>query len=189
MSDPRALAAKMAGRPIDYGAVGGGTPRLGLTGLDIAGALSMGGARREESLMVMLKWVQDKSVQEPLFYILYDRVVGLAVKRGWKVRKGEEFLRKLTRLAIAEIATPNLCPTCNGRREVWLRGESLPTKCPHCNGVGVRDMEDQDRAALVGITKSSWCELWRDRYPEVRGIMERVEAAGLSALSRGIQDL
>jgi len=186
VTNPRALAARMAGKPLDYASVPGGNPMGGLSGNDIAGALAMGGASNAEAMMVRLCWVQDKSVQGPLFYELYSRVAGLAVKKGWKPPKGKELLRSMTMLAIAEVSDPGLCQCCGGRREVWPKGATVPIICPECKGVGRRGMREKDRAHACGVAASTWSTNWGPKYAQVLEMVSGVESAGVYALFKGV---
>lgn len=173
-------------RPVDHrDVVGGGTPGLGLTGLDVAAALAMGGADRAATLMVLHKWVQDKSVQEPLFYAVYDAVVTVAAREHWKVPKGGEILRSITRLAIAEETDPKRCPACQGRAEALIGG--VMKKCPACNGIGWSEWPEAMRARLVGIDKANWSRTWDVRYRKAREVVARFERRGLAALRNGLE--
>lgn len=190
MTDPRILAARMANqKPVDTTDTPvSGTAGQGISGLDVAGAIAMGGADEGETLMVLAKWVQDKSAQARVFYIIYDRVVEAAVKKKWRVPKGQELLRKLTRVAIAEAIDPKCCPTCAGRRYVWMKGDTVARLCPTCNGMGKRGWRDEDRARLAEISLSSWSKRWGARYFIIIGIVSRFERAGLESLKRGMMD-
>ena len=186
MSDPRMAAARMTDRPQRYDEPTGGTPGVGLTGMDIAGALSMGGANRAEMLIVMYKWVQDKSAQQPLFYVVYDEVVKLATKYNWKPIKGKEIFRGLTMLAIAEVTDPHTCPTCQGRGERLTR--NMMRQCPTCNGIGRQEMSDAMRYRALGIDRKAWERTWEPRYPRILAVVGGFEGRGLAAIRNGLRE-
>lgn len=186
MSDARALAARMTSqRPVDFREPqGGGTPGLGITGLDVAGALSMGGAGEGETLMVLAKWVQDTSAQARLFYVVYDDIVKLATEEKWQVPVGAHRLRRLTRLAIAEIIDAKTCQACQGRQ--WVLNGAIPKVCQACNGSGRRDWSAATRYHAVGIHRSNWLRTWARRYIDIMSIVAAYDSQGLRALRRGV---
>jgi len=188
MGDPRAMAARMTDKPQQYDEPTGGTPGIGLTGMDIAGALSMGGASHAETMMVMHKWVQDKSAQLPLFYSVYDEVVKMAIAHKWKAIKGKEIFRALTRLAIAEVTDAKCCPTCGGRGEVWRKGANVPMVCRTCNGIRRKEWTDAMRYRLLEIDRKAWERTWEIRYPAVMAVVRGFESRGLAALRNGLDE-
>lgn len=149
--------------------------------MDVPAALAMGGAGRGETLMVLAKWVQDRGAQHQLFYVVYDKVVKLAVAEKWRVPKGGEYLRLLTRLAIAEVTDPKCCPTCGGR------GATVRVVCPTCDDRGRRNWSDAMRARAAGIDKSNWSRTWGRRYLKVMGVVAGFEARGLASLRVGLE--
>lgn len=186
MSDPRAMAARMTNfKPVDYrDMLCGGSLGFGITGLDVAGAMAMGGAGEGETLMVLAKWVQDTSAQARLFYVVYDDVMELAAQEKWRVPKGEEYLRRLTRLAIAEIIDARACPSCNGTR--YDTSGNVPVICDECHGSGRKAWPTNVRYRAAGVDKRNWDRTWARRYRKIMGVVGTYEAAGLAALGSGI---
>lgn len=74
-----------------------------------------------------------------------------------------EMLPALTRAAVAEIARPNHCPTCQGRQDV--RGPSgLLAPCKACGGSGAVMVSDRKRAEALGRDESTYRGAWRTVY-------------------------
>lgn len=186
MSDPRAMAARMTNfKPVDYrDMLGGGALGLGITGLDVAGAMAMGGAGEGETLMVLAKWVQDTSAQARLFYVVYDDVMELAAREKWRVPKGEEYLRRLTRLAIAEIIDVRVCPSCSGTR--YDTSGRVPVICAPCGGSGRTAWTPAIRYHAAGIHGCNWYRTWAPRYKKIMGVVGGYEERGLASLRGGL---
>lgn len=190
MGEARITAARMTNqKPTDFRDVlGGGTPGLGLTGNDVAGALALGKATRSQSFAVMAKWVQDESAQDRLFYEIYDRVVKLAAKKKWKVAPGKCWLRKMTRLAIAEHVSPCRCRRCKGRGFLYPPGREAKV-CPQCGGSAMGEfMPQSKKAEIIGIPWESWRRKWRWAYAQVLEIIQDEDGKGIAALSRGLRE-
>lgn len=185
MTSPEKLLARLASHGIDYQGVTGGTPGLGITPEDVAGAMQ--GLDRGAYLLLLRKWVLDTSVQNELFYRVYVAVAGLAADNGWKVPKGQEYLRKLARLAVAEIVDPMKCSLCKGRTEIWKRGENKPVVCPKCSGTGYGKITAAERYKTVGIDKRNWERTWADRYEMIYKFVNEWEHEALRAIRRNIR--
>ena len=126
---------------------GGERPNLS----HIAGALS--GVSRQAYLYAASKWIGDKSVEPELFYRIYVMVGTIAAKEKWRIPKGKEILRGLTKLAIIEEIEAPVCPKCKG------------SQCKTCNHTGFLRLKGSERADLVGVSRYAWCRNWSYKYP------------------------
>lgn len=133
-------------------------PRVGESGRPVdhtylAGVLA--GVSREAYLYAASKWIGDKSVEPELFYWVYVMVGTIAAEQKWRIPKGKQILRGLTKLAIIEEIRDPVCPKCRGRQ------------CKTCNYTGYLRLKGSERAALVGVSKWAWYRHWSQKYPFV----------------------
>lgn len=73
-----------------------------------------------------------------------------------------EMLPVIVRAVINEIARPEICPCCDGRRCI-VSGE-LVVKCEACRGRGRQQISDRSRAAAIGRDESTFRAKWRPMY-------------------------
>lgn len=103
----------------------------------------------------------------------------------WKIpRPG--FLGDLCSLALFESINPHVCPWCQGRGEALI--DSRVIVCDGCSGTGRRQMQDKDRAGKMNLSKSSWSELWSDRYKEIQRIIDIWEDLAAGALRKRLSE-
>lgn len=184
------LAARMTGvRPVDPRDVyGDGTPGLGITALDVAGALAMGDASPLAEAVVRLKYVGDTSVQSRAFYLLYDRAMTLATREKWKLPVGGDLVRKMTQLALLEAVSSQTCKACEGRGQAPRKDSPVMDECPVCHGVGRRGKSQAERARQLGVDRTTFTRIWSPRYERVLRMVLAEEAEGLRAIDRGLGD-
>lgn len=181
-------AALMAKVTQNYGEPASPVTGDKLSSWDLAAAMSFGGASRAEALSVLAKWVQDKSAQEELFYAIYDQVVQVATKKKWRIPKGKQLLRKLTRLAIMEHIAPCRCQRCKGRGMLYGLGR-VPKVCPSCGGVGGGlYLSGREKARLVEVSGTAWRNTWLWRYNEILRMLQDIDSKGLLSLAKGLKD-
>lgn len=93
-------------------------------------------------------------------------------KNRWEIPSGVEVYRAICRLAVDEVIDEPLCPRCQGRTEVWLKGHNTPITCNLCDGSGKRSITESKRYRLVRampyqglhqITEEDWFSRWRHR--------------------------
>ena len=91
----------------------------------------------------------------------------------------------LTYAAIDEISKRNLCPCCEGRRQV-MDGK-LKKDCGTCRGTGVVPLSDRTRAERIGKAESRYRATWRPCYEFLLGTMREAEYGAAVALRRALK--
>lgn len=135
-------------------------------------------------LLLLRIYTQDKTVQQKLFYQIYDHAIGIAARDRWRVPVGKELVRKMTALALAEVIEPRACPKCNGKGEVWLRSRSMPTLCDVCDGGGRKPPTLREKAAALGLEESNFAKRWRDKYEQIFYYVVQLNMDGLRTLKK-----
>jgi len=92
-----------------------------------------------------MKWAGDWSGANALEYRLWLAAVDLSNAHGWRVPTGQERLRRMAGLAIAELADP----ARYSRPDSW-----------------------QLKAAWLGVGKSQWYDTWQARYEQVYRVLD-----------------
>lgn len=138
-----------------------------LTQADVAAMLT--GAPRPVMLLAYAKEVQDKKSIIQLASHVYSWAVDIAVQEEWKIKRGQAIIRNVSHLAVAEAIAPNVCLVCYGNRHT---GNKL---CKNCNGSGHKYPTHKDRAVEIGIARSKYYDVWRDRYQCVYEYLQKLE--------------
>lgn len=126
-----------------------------------------------------------REAQVKAFYPILREVAGMAARGGWKIPKGKERLRSLTQLAVFEATNHQACPTCRGTQQ----NPKNPAKpCATCRGTGLYVLQDQERAASIGISKQAWSQTWQRRYEDIKLFIEDQEHAAIRAIHRKLTD-
>lgn len=186
VGDPRSLAARIAPKTGNIDGLPGGGGGKGLRPEEIAGALAMGGASDEATLVIYAKWVGCSRSRTTLERKILSMVVDQAVKDGWyKEKNGKGFITRLIRVAVAELLDPHLCPSCGGKGEVWPKKASVPKICPICSGHRRKDWPESWRYRLMEQERGTWAR-WRPRYDKVMLILRGLEREGLESIGDGL---
>ena len=126
--------------------------------------------------MVMVKVCGDRSRQGKVFYGIYNHVITLACRHGWKSPKGKERFRALTQLAMFEVVNGIVCPICQGRK----RDPFNKTKpCKACRATGKLLILEDDRAKALSISRTAWYKTWIYRYEKIKEIIEQKEHSAI----------
>ncbi|MFT0137296.1 hypothetical protein ACEK07_04450 [Alcanivoracaceae bacterium MT1] len=153
---------------------GGGGPVLIAPG-DVAAALAMGGLPHEAVLVGLAKYADDNNSQLALRDWARAHFRRRCVVRGWK----QDYAEGLALLVVYELVNPTRCPECAGRGKRW-ESVDLTTPldvapvvgrsweyCSRCKGTGTVRLSQRDRAAIAGITKTTFCDTWSRRADEL----------------------
>ncbi len=120
-----------------------------------------------------MKWAHDWSGANALEYALWLEAVDMANANGWRVPTGQERLRRMAGLAIAELADPSRYR----QPESW-----------------------QLKAAWIGVGRSQWFDIWQARYEALyrtldewsnrawRHVRERQQGASTGGDESGLQN-
>lgn len=133
----------------------------GLGAFDAAAALA--GLPRGPYLLARVMLALDESCRRELEKQLWSEMCSFAYAEKWIVPIGQELLRKMAKIAIAEVVDPALCKGCRGRGSIYPRG-GLARACGACFGSGRGVLSASAKARAVGMDKSNWCRLWGARY-------------------------
>lgn len=127
-------------------------------------------------LIIRIKFADELNHLRDLDYEVWLQiVVEMAIKQKWHYPKdaGQEFWRKMGRMAIAEEISPHVCIRCGGIRDkdtdqtIEIK-EGKRSTCSLCRGTGHREPTDGARADTIGISRKVWNETWAPRYEEIR---------------------
>ena len=169
MTNPALQLAKMTHKTQSLTGMPGGGPQE-VTWEDVAGACA--GLPRGPYLIAIAKFADDWSVLNELEYIVWMKVVDIAndPPGGKKWKRGNESLRKLGWLAIAENISPAQCQKCNGRGILYMpRGLIVP--CHQCCGTGSGNSRSADLAREFGVTVDEWEADWDMPYRIVYALL------------------
>ena len=133
---------------------------------------AMSGADKLGSLLAARLWMLDTSADAQIERLAYLRAIELAVSGKWRIPKGREYVRRMTRLAIRELTDPERCPACQGSCQQWNADKLEAQPCSHCGGTGRVRMNDSKRAAAVEMDPSRWSRVWRTRYESIHAAID-----------------
>jgi hypothetical protein len=103
------------------------------------------------ALLERLKWANDHRA--------YARCVFLLGERFYE-RKGRNVIKALCHTAIREWLDEN-CRKCHGRGIEFDKFGNM-NSCPKCNGTGVHQYADYERAHMANLAAGSWKKYERD---------------------------
>lgn len=179
--NPAKMLARLTVRSTGLGErSNGGTG--GITPQDIAAACA--GMSDAQYLLLLRIYTQDVTVQPRLFYAIYDQAIGIATCGHWRLPVGKELVRKMTNLALAEMISPRVCPDCEGKAQVWLKGMAVPTACKPCGGSGRKSLSSREKARLLEMDDTTFSRYWSDRYDQVFAHVAELESSALRLLVR-----
>lgn len=168
--------------------VGHDTSGQGLTGVDIAAALSLAKVTRVEELMIRYIYVHDYGVYEEMV-----RAIHLAAfekwRESWNWRMTPFLFLRLTDAAIIESLEPRICITCKGVGSFQLSDAQPFVDCQTCNGVGRIKLTDKERARRCGVKADNFRHQLASRYVKLLSFVQAVPQSGerkiLKALRMG----
>jgi len=137
-----------------------------LTVDDLNGA--MAGVDQTGLYTLMVKVINDRTAQKPLYESIEAKIRKYATASGWKSPRNEDRIQGLTRLAMFEEVNCQVCPICKGNETDPFN----PTKkCTGCNGTGRPIITDELRARSLGISPAAYCKTWFPRYKKIREVV------------------
>ena len=129
--------------------------------------------------LLMAKVSEDRAVQDTAFYALYNQAITLAIKKGWRFKKGEDRIRSLVQLAVYEHTRTPRCSCCNGTK---YNRNMQP--CKRCGGSGLYKIKDSQRARALGVEQSTWSRVWADRYAEISQLISEYEYQAMRNIAK-----
>lgn len=178
MSNSRKLLAKLSVKCSSWSGAGFGGVG-GLSPADIAHALAY--CKSElSSLMLRVKWADQQEDFGKLVLEFILSVERRAKKKKWRERKIGT-IQRIAYTVVDEAINPRLCIQCKGRGES-LDGQKMDT-CPRCEGAGVLEWTDSDRARMIGITPQSFQEVWKLKYQDCQSILRGAENYGIGVVT------
>jgi hypothetical protein len=146
-------------RGVDTGRSGFGS----LTRADVAHALQ--GLERANFLAGMAVLAGDREVYAELCRYLHQHIIGLAIEREWKSRRGFETYRRVAALAVFE--------TLNGERCFVCRGKGVYDAPPERKAPAEDSQERQDLAnAIRRLRRLEWRAVFLERNIQRRKIIK-----------------
>ena len=111
---------------------------------------------------------------------------------GWKLRRGEEQLRKAMFLVMNERICPDTvrCQACRGRGLILREKEKKYIECIRCEksivdkhtgqkiGNGRRKISDRSYAKFIGVDKNTYALTWANRLKILRKFLIEIERKG-----------
>lgn len=111
-------------------------------------------------------------------------VTNVIMPQQWKY-PAPDFLRNMCRLAIAEMISPRMCPTCCGRRTIGgTRRNHKVRDCNRCNKTGRVAYKESDRAAVMGLTRHAWGMTWKDRYQSIQCLLDHYDSVACGGIAK-----
>jgi hypothetical protein len=151
------ILAKLNPASQRYDSISHGTSKDGLTGLDVAAALSMAKLRPLAYQYARAKYALDEDARETLFLMLIN-----VAKRKW----GDDRAEYVAYLTITRNIDSNRCRSCHG---TGFNRKAKP--CKACNGSGVYQATDAQNARVMGISRQAYSKTWAERVTEMDRIM------------------
>lgn len=142
--------SRLTARAVPWQAGVHGRPEF--EGVELAGVLA--GISQEAQCLAMVRYMDDRQALQALVDLL-------ASEGSWGLEAGGR-LRDLLRLAVWECTQHPLCRRCQGRRVVRVLARLA--ECPACGGAGHARIGDARRAALLGISRQAFGQVWSARY-------------------------
>jgi hypothetical protein len=146
----------------------GSSSRVGkLSKAELAGLLS--GMNKQAINLFMAKYMLDLDAERRLIAHVRVWAAGVAGKYNWKVVKGRPTVVNLAALAVFETVRPNRCERCGGRGILSVKA------CAACVGTGYKYLSRRKIAEAVGLSESTYREIWRERYTDVFRYVQRID--------------
>ena len=92
-------------------------------------------------------------------------------------RKKDNFLVNVAQLAIIEAISARVCPHCGGWGSDIEYGKIVP--CRVCDGSGYTQLDDKRRAEIIGMPRTTWREVWVDKYRYIQAFLIEWEGLGI----------
>ena len=131
---------------------------------------------KKEYSFLMMKFVNDTSARDDLFYELYDDVIGFLINK--KLTKGKWIIRKLINMAILESCIDK-CMFCSGTG--FIKTETSMDKCPHCHKGAFLWNDDQVRSELLGMKKQDFTK-YKKQYEQILNKIAEIELSALQKI-------
>ncbi len=153
----------------------GGTPEL--TASDIAGACA--GADDFGLDILLVKVAGNQNIK--LFDRLYSLVINMALREKWKVRGKQMRFYDLTSLVMLEYMQEPRCPLCHGTKYYKAK------PCEPCKATGYIRLNDTLRARAIGVNRSVWSRIWKQRYGAVVQAVNMHESRAIYSIKQKLQ--
>ncbi|WP_414430832.1 hypothetical protein ACMG4M_05230 [Alcanivorax sp. IL3] len=193
---PIRLLGKMTAKGLLIDGAGFGSGPVAIRPVDVAAALGMGRLPLEAALVGRAKFCDDNQAQLDLAVWVRDEFRRRCLKQGWKT----DYCEGLAQLCVFELVHPMRCSECVGRGSLWqqwpvrqgsgtLRAvESSWEECGRCKGTGQAKLTVRSRAAVAGIGKSQFSDVWQDRADNMMQTLWSLEEKVLRHLHRQFSD-
>ena len=163
---------------VNVDSIRGGIPEV--TPSMISAALGYGNLTDQASLYCRIKYQFEERLRSRLeAKVLIGSVLVWAVSENWICGTGT--IPKLSKVALDEMLSENICRTCNGTGTTAQEDKAM-LDCTTCNGIGHKRFSKRDIARRLGVDKNN--KTWIDRYNRTINLYYDMEQEIIAALSR-----
>lgn len=160
-----------------------------LSAVDIAAALALGSLPKHAYYFGLTKYCNDDKAKLSFLNHLESKIQKTIHRRKWHDAEGRA--RGLALLVLLEGIYGLLCHRCKGRGFVLskIRRNELrhQKSCERCNGSGVGQISDTQRAKIAKVATSNWIKTWKTRNEEFMLYAHGLDAKVLRHLKRQLQ--
>lgn len=153
--------------------VGHDTSGQGLTGVDIAAALSLAKVTRVEELMIRYIYAHDFGVYDEMVLAIHT-AASVKWLTSWNWRMAPDMFKRLTDAAIIESLEPRICITCKGIGRFQVVEAQPFVNCQTCDGVGRIRPTDKERARRCGVKADNFRHHLANRYVKLLSFVQAV---------------
>lgn len=179
MRDPRELLSTLTAEVQGYEIVDGAIPEYLPSDL----AHAMGFIKdKDAALLIGVKYCgrsEDIHALDLRFWMLViDNYGNWTRTKGYK--RGSEFIRRLSQMAINEYMDDHRCPACLGTSEKMKEDLRLAFHkdfvfCETCNDLGKVFPRETDRARLAKMDQGLWDKVWAYKYRQIQSLIHDLE--------------
>lgn len=109
--------------------------------------------------LAMAKYCLDQQSLDAVVCHVADYSVKVASQCEWKLGSSQrQSLGWLSAIAVHSVVSPCRCDKCKG---TGITGFRL---CRVCEGSGYLTASNRRMAAMIGVERTQWLRIWRDRY-------------------------
>lgn len=186
--DYREILGLMCPHGIEIGKPFGGIPNL--TGLDVAAAVGMGHLSRGQSLLIMVKYCDERVHFKELWEHWYHAVISQGQKEGWRRLDGRP--GKIPRYAylamysLTEDLSALHCQVCEGHGELMI-GEVV-TDCPVCDKVGRMYPSGREIARQLEMDHKNFQRVWQKRLQWCRHELQVWDRHAIAEIEKHIHN-
>ena len=148
----------------------------GLTSHDIA--MAMVGCSPIDEWIARLSLAGQQEYREPVRQWLVAVAIKLSDKWGSATF---EHKKAVADIVLQDMLPDRLCPVCKGRKSAPNHEHKI-IECMNCNGRGWILLTDEGRGKILGMSRSNYQRIWRDRVNLVIKRYQAHESIAINAI-------